>query len=154
MKKYSVELSKINNGFIFRKDGIIEAVEAELNLENKDFKKTPKLTWLADTEKAPFIPCICVYYDNIISKAVLGKDEDFKNYIGHQTETKVTMLGDPELANVKQSEIIQLQRRGFFICDEPYKPHRYCCKLCLNQIAKIFLNELLLGNDVIIIFSF
>ncbi|XP_046992182.1 bifunctional glutamate/proline--tRNA ligase [Schistocerca americana] len=97
-------------------------VEAEPNIENKDYKKTPKLTWLAVTSKAPFVPCTCVYFDHIISKAILGKDEDFKDYINHQTKTEVHLLGDPELASVKKGDIIQLQRKGFFICDRPYRP--------------------------------
>lgn len=107
---------------IIRENGKIVSIEAEPNLSNKDYKKTVKITWLAETEKAPFIPCICVYFDNIISKAVLGKDEDFKNFIGHETRVEIAMLGDPELVNVKKSEIIQIQRRGFFICDNPHQP--------------------------------
>nr|CAD7454349.1 unnamed protein product [Timema tahoe] len=110
-------IKKIN-----RENGKIISVDADPNLSNKDFKKTLKLTWLAETEKAPFIPCICVYFDHIISKPVLGKDDDFKKYIGHNTRWEVQMLGDPELVNVKKSDIIQLQRRGFFICDSEYQP--------------------------------
>ncbi|KAG8266740.1 Bifunctional glutamate/proline--tRNA ligase [Homalodisca vitripennis] len=64
----------------------VTSVEAEPNLSDKDYKKTLKLTWLADTAQAPFIPCICVYFDHIISKPVLAKDEDFKQYIGHNTK--------------------------------------------------------------------
>lgn len=30
------------------------------------------------------------------------------------------MLGEVELKRVKKGEIIQLQRKGFFICDVPY----------------------------------
>jgi len=30
------------------------------------------------------------------------------------------MLGEMELQRVKKGEIIQLQRKGFFICDVPY----------------------------------
>ncbi|XP_068086803.1 bifunctional glutamate/proline--tRNA ligase [Anabrus simplex] len=107
---------------INRVDGKVVSVEADLNLDNKDYRKTLKLTWLADTEKSPFVPCVCVYFENIISKAVLGKDEDFKQYIGHETRTEVRMLGEPELTKIKKSDIIQLQRRGFFICDNEYKP--------------------------------
>jgi len=32
------------------------------------------------------------------------------------------MLGETELQRVKKGEIIQLQRKGFFICDVPYAP--------------------------------
>ena len=48
------------------------------------------------------------------------------------------MLGDPCLASLKKGEIIQLQRRGYFICDQPYLPARshtsllvYCILLFL-----------------------
>lgn len=98
------------------------SIEAEPNLEDKDYKKTPKLTWIAVTEKAKPTPCVCVFFDHIISKPVLAKDEDFKQYINTNTRTEVVMLGDPELVKVRKGDIIQLQRRGFFICDSPYEP--------------------------------
>lgn len=103
--------------------GNITSVDAALNLENKDFKKTLKLTWLAvEDDPSAYPPTFCVYFDNIISKAVLGKDEDFKQFIGHKTRDEVPMLGDPELKKCKKGDIIQLQRRGFFKVDVAYAP--------------------------------
>lgn len=105
---------------IHKTENKITSVDAELNLENKDFKKTIKLTWLAKLDQSEYPPTWCVYFDNIISKPVLGKDEDFKQYIGHQTRHEVKMLGDPELKKLKKGDIIQLQRRGYFKVDVPY----------------------------------
>ncbi|KAB0799789.1 hypothetical protein PPYR_07669 [Photinus pyralis] len=110
-------IKKIN-----RENNKIVSIEAEPNLSNKDYKKTLKITWLADNEKATFTPTFCIYFDHIISKSLLGKDEDFKQYIGHETKKSVRMLGDPELKKLKKGDIIQLQRRGFFKVETAYAP--------------------------------
>ncbi|XP_068089017.1 bifunctional glutamate/proline--tRNA ligase isoform X3 [Hyperolius riggenbachi] len=102
--------------------GKIQSLDAKLNLDNKDYKKTTKITWLADTPKAPFIPATCVNYDHLISKPVLGREEDFKQYVNRSSKQEEVMLGDPCLKTLKKGDIIQLQRRGFYICDEPYEP--------------------------------
>ncbi|XP_062346421.1 bifunctional glutamate/proline--tRNA ligase isoform X1 [Cinclus cinclus] len=109
--------------------GKIVSIDAKLNLDNKDFKKTTKITWLAETPHAPLIPTVCVNYEHLITKPVLGKDEDFKQYINRNSKQEELMLGDPCLKELKKGDIIQLQRRGFFICDQPYEPvSPYSCK--------------------------
>ncbi|XP_056424337.1 bifunctional glutamate/proline--tRNA ligase isoform X2 [Hyla sarda] len=109
--------------------GKISSLDAKLNLENKDYKKTTKITWLADTIQAPLIPAMCVNYDHLITKPVLGKEEDFKQYINRSSKQEEEMLGDPCLKTLKKGDIIQLQRRGFYICDEPYETiSPNCCK--------------------------
>uniref|UniRef100_A0A3F2YU35 Bifunctional glutamate/proline--tRNA ligase n=1 Tax=Anopheles christyi TaxID=43041 RepID=A0A3F2YU35_9DIPT len=110
-------IKKVNRG----KDGVPVSIDATPNLDNKDYKKTLKLTWLCELPTNQYTPTFCVYFEHIIGKPVLGKDEDFKNYIGHQTRTEVPMLGDPELKKLKKGDIIQLQRRGFFKVDQAYQ---------------------------------
>ena len=66
------------------------SVEANLELENKDFKKTLKITWLAEHSIAPFIPTKCAFFENIISKADMTREDDFKEHINK--DTKVTLL--------------------------------------------------------------
>ncbi|XP_066249632.1 bifunctional glutamate/proline--tRNA ligase [Euwallacea similis] len=102
--------------------GFITSIEANLNLDNKDYKKTLKLTWLAQTDEAPFTPAYCVYFGHLISKPLLGKDEDFKQYVGHPTRKEVEVLGDPELRNLRHGDIVQIQRKGFFRVDRAYDP--------------------------------
>uniref|UniRef100_UPI003AAB287B bifunctional glutamate/proline--tRNA ligase isoform X1 n=1 Tax=Centroberyx gerrardi TaxID=166262 RepID=UPI003AAB287B len=111
-------ITKINKG----SDGKVLSMDARLNLENTDFKKTTKITWLADTPSAPLLPTVCINYQHLISKAVLTKEEDFKQYINKDSKVEERMLGDPCLRNLKKGDIIQLQRRGFYICDQPYEP--------------------------------
>ncbi|XP_061221287.1 bifunctional glutamate/proline--tRNA ligase isoform X5 [Neopsephotus bourkii] len=121
----NITITKLNRN----SNGKIVSINAKLNLENKDFKKTTKITWLAETPCAPLIPTVCVNYEHLITKPVLGKDEDFKQYINQNSKQEELMLGDPCLRELKKGDIIQLQRRGFFICDQPYEPvSPYSCK--------------------------
>uniref|UniRef100_I3J4N5 Bifunctional glutamate/proline--tRNA ligase n=1 Tax=Oreochromis niloticus TaxID=8128 RepID=I3J4N5_ORENI len=114
-------ITKINK-YDHRADGKVLSMEARLNLDNKDYKKTTKITWLAETNNSPLVPAICVNYQPLISKAVITKDDNFKDYINKHSKLEEKMLGDPCLKNLKKGDIIQLQRRGFYICDQPYEP--------------------------------
>ncbi|XP_075451697.1 bifunctional glutamate/proline--tRNA ligase isoform X1 [Ascaphus truei] len=114
----NINITKINRD----SSGKIQSLDAKLNLDNKDYKKTTKITWLAETLQAPSIPTVCVNYDHLITKPVLGREEDFKHYVNRSSKQEEVMLGDPCLKSLKKGDIIQLQRRGFYICDEPYEP--------------------------------
>ncbi|XP_063159695.1 bifunctional glutamate/proline--tRNA ligase isoform X4 [Candoia aspera] len=121
----NIIITKIHKNFT----GKITSIDAKLNLENKDYKKTTKITWLAETSCASLTPTICVNYEHLITKPVLGKEEDFKQYINRNSKQEELMLGDPCLKDLKKGDIIQLQRRGFYICDQPYEPiSPYSCK--------------------------
>jgi len=107
---------------ITRNGDDVTNVEVVPELENKDFKGTTKVTWLAQHSSAPFTPTKCYFFDNIISKGDMSSEDDFKDYISKDTKHESVMMGDPGLASLKKGDLIQLQRRGYFICDEPYIP--------------------------------
>ena len=66
------------------KDGKVESVDAKLNLDDKDYKKTTKVTWLAESPDCKWTPAVAVEFDNIISKPILEKDDDFKQFINKE----------------------------------------------------------------------
>lgn len=69
-------------------DGKVTSLEARLNLDNKDYKKTTKITWLAVTDRSPLVPTVCVTYQPLITKAVITKDDDFKDYINKNSKVR------------------------------------------------------------------
>ncbi|RCN33545.1 glutamine--tRNA ligase [Ancylostoma caninum] len=101
----------------------VTQIHAVLDLANQDFKKTMKVTWIAEADAPPaaLIPVMTVDYDHIISKAIIAKEEDWKNYINYDSVHYTKMVGEPALLNVKKGDIIQLQRKGFYICDHEHQ---------------------------------
>lgn len=73
--------------------GAVTSLEGRLNLENTDYKKTTKITWLAETPKAPFTPTVCVNYQHLITKPVLSKDDNFKDYINPNSKVSDQAIG-------------------------------------------------------------
>ncbi|GFU46023.1 hypothetical protein NPIL_628681 [Nephila pilipes] len=122
-------------------NGDIECVKAKLNLDNKDFKKTLKVTWVVDSSDSPLTPCMCVYYDHLVSKPVLGRDDDFKKFLNKNTKVVVHMKGDFDLASLKKGDIIQIQRKGFFICDEPYDSSTIRYTSCASPVVLFYIPD-------------
>ncbi len=64
--------------------------------------------------------CKLVEFDHLISKAKLGDDEDFKNFVNPVTRAETLALADPCLRSVPSGQVIQFERKGFFRCDAAY----------------------------------
>ncbi|CAF0722052.1 unnamed protein product [Rotaria sp. Silwood1] len=111
--------------------GEIEFMEGETQLDNKDFKNTLKLTWLAETSLAPLTPVKCIHYDNIMTKAKLDEGDTFEDFVNYASKNEYDIVGEPEMAQLKQGDIIQILRKGYYICDIPYDAatQQPCCLL-------------------------
>jgi len=96
------------------KDGHVVSINADLDLDNKNFKKTLKVTWLAD----PLVDIEILNYDPVIGKAIIEKDEEWKNFIDRDSKHTIAMKAEPAITSIKKGDIIQLQRKSFYICDK------------------------------------
>jgi glutamyl-tRNA synthetase len=96
--------------------GDVTAIEADLFLEG-DFKKTKKkITWLPSD--SPLVDVTLLDYDYLITKKKLEEDDDVADFVTPQTEFRVEALADANVAELKQGDIIQFERKGYYILDK------------------------------------
>jgi glutamyl-tRNA synthetase len=87
-----------------------------------DFKKTKKkLTWLSP-DPAPLINVVLHDYDYLITKKKLEEEDSLEGVLTPVTEFVTQAIGDANLARIKKGDIIQLERKGFYICDRAEAP--------------------------------
>ncbi|PHJ23474.1 glutamate-trna ligase [Cystoisospora suis] len=105
-------------------NGEVEEIEATLHLEG-DFRKTKKkLHWLANFKGLPSSPTkaaevIIREYDHLITADKIDQEEsDWEKFINPVTQYDTLALGDPLLMKVKEGDLLQLERRGYFRVDE------------------------------------
>nr|CRX79100.1 hypothetical protein ls5930a1_00145 [Leucosporidium scottii] len=104
-------------------EGIITELAMTLNLDG-DFKKTKKkVTWLSSSSSStPLIPVTLLDYDYLITKKKLEEDDDVQNFLTPQTEFRVEAVADLNVANLKKGDIIQFERKGYYIVDKAFDP--------------------------------
>ncbi|PNH09799.1 putative glutamate--tRNA ligase, cytoplasmic [Tetrabaena socialis] len=100
--------------------GAVTAVSGSLHLAG-DFKKTKlKLTWLAAAEQCELVALLLVDFDHLINKKKVEEDDNFMDLVNPTTRFEKAALGDPNMRTLQKGEVLQLERKGYYIVDEPY----------------------------------
>jgi glutamyl-tRNA synthetase len=95
-------------------------LKIQLHLDG-DFKKTKKkLTWLGEglDPKSRLTDVVLFDYDYLITKKKLEEEDDVNDFINKLTEIRTEAIGDANLRAIRSGDIIQLERKGYYICDK------------------------------------
>lgn len=99
-------------------DGIVTAIEMDLNLDG-DFRKTKKkITWLAQPSvEHPLVNITLLDYDYLITKKKLEESDELKDFVSPVTEFRSEAYADANVKELKKGDIIQFERKGYYIFD-------------------------------------
>ncbi|KAK9145118.1 hypothetical protein Sjap_005021 [Stephania japonica] len=105
------EIGKDNDGNITHLTGV-------LHLDGSVKTTKLKLTWLPEIDE--LVNLSLLEFDYLITKKKLEEDDDFLDVLNPCTKIETLALGDSNMRNLKRGEILQLERKGYFVCDVPY----------------------------------
>jgi glutamyl-tRNA synthetase len=95
---------------------------AELTPEDKDFKKTKKLTWIAQSNTN--FEVTVQELDHIIMKEKVedndqdaAKDDKIEDILNKNSSIEYSVIAEGNLRTLKKGAKIQLERRGYFVVD-------------------------------------
>jgi glutamyl-tRNA synthetase len=105
-------ITKDNNGKVISLSG-------SLNPKGSAKTTKKKLTWLPANDKAT-ISVKTVHFDYIITKEKIEPEDDFDKVINYNSKHETMNLGELELKHLKEGDLLQLERRGYYRVDKPY----------------------------------
>jgi glutamyl-tRNA synthetase len=98
---------------------LVTALDLELHLEG-DFKKTEKkITWLS-TEGQQLVPVEVVDFDFLLTKDSLEENDQMEDFLNPKTEFRDEAFADCNVAELKEDDIIQFDRKGYYRVDRPF----------------------------------
>lgn len=94
--------------------GKVDSLELELHLEGDVKKTSKKVHWLPQPA-SDLVPVTLIDYDYLINKKKIEGDDDFTAVLNPVTEYRVKALADANVVGLKKFDIIQFERKGFYI---------------------------------------
>eukprot|EP00931_Biecheleriopsis_adriatica_P116020 TRINITY_DN91734_c0_g1_i1.p1 TRINITY_DN91734_c0_g1~~TRINITY_DN91734_c0_g1_i1.p1 ORF type:complete len:858 (-),score=261.46 TRINITY_DN91734_c0_g1_i1:137-2710(-) len=100
------------------KSGKVVELTGRLNIEGnvKDTKK--KIHWVGKLDEQ-VTPVILREFDHLVTKAKLEDDDDLPSIINSASCQETKAIGDPLLKTLPKGQKMQLERRGYYIVDQP-----------------------------------
>ena len=98
--------------------GKVTAIAMDLHLEG-DFRKTKKkITWLAaPTAEHALVDATLLDYDYLITKKKLEETDNVEDFVTPVTEFREEVLADANVHDLKKGDIMQFERKGYYIFD-------------------------------------
>lgn len=97
----------------------VTTLELELHLQG-DVKKTEKkITWLSEAGQE-LIPVELVDFDYLITKDKIEEDDNVDDFLNAKTEFRTEAWADCNVAELRENDVIQFERKGYFRCDRPF----------------------------------
>lgn len=109
---------------INREFGLVTSVSADFKPDDRDYKGTKKMTWLADCPEEKQVPVICIEFGDLITVKYVPKEDGIEGLarsVNNDSKRTFDLIGASSLASVQQGDIIQINRRGFWVVDQA--PH-------------------------------
>ena len=98
----------------------VTSLELELHLQG-DFKATKqKITWLS-TKGQELIPVELVDFDYLITKDILEEGDNVEDFLNPETEFRSEAFADGNVAALREHDIIQFERKGYFRVDRAFQ---------------------------------
>eukprot|EP00002_Diphylleia_rotans_P040089 TRINITY_DN9430_c0_g1_i1.p1 TRINITY_DN9430_c0_g1~~TRINITY_DN9430_c0_g1_i1.p1 ORF type:complete len:740 (+),score=168.08 TRINITY_DN9430_c0_g1_i1:49-2268(+) len=98
--------------------GKVVSLEGKLNLSGSVKNTKKKLQWVSDVSES--VAVTLVDFGHLITKKKLEEDDDFLNFINPNSRTEIPAFGDSNLRDLKKGDIIQLERKGYYIVDRAH----------------------------------
>ena len=98
--------------------GDVTHIDMDLHLAG-DFKATEKkITWLSKPSSSyPLVSVVLRDYDYLVTKRKLEKDDTVAAIANRDSEFTVDALADANILTLRKGDIIQFERKGYFILD-------------------------------------
>ncbi len=93
---------------------------ATIREEDKDFKGTKKVTWVPWRDDL-VIECKIVEFGNLLGKKKVADGDDLSKILNKESRCETTLYGEALMKGLKQGDVIQIERRGYFYVDRPYR---------------------------------
>ncbi|KAF2742212.1 glutamyl-tRNA synthetase [Sporormia fimetaria CBS 119925] len=97
----------------------VTGLELELHLQGDVKKTSKKVTWLSKDQD--LIPVQLHEFDYLITKDKLEDGDELEKFLNPETKSVTKAIADCNVAELKEGDVIQFDRKGYFRIDKPYQ---------------------------------